>query len=129
MYGCDRFFADDEADSQTEGEELEKARAIRMQEAKVKPVQYLPTDTETEVRYHFFLNAQLFHNFQFINLNIRDRNIIYFSIFHSKIYIQINLFILAVVMVFIDQFFFFFHFSSHISFVPFTNQIRLCQHN
>lgn len=41
---------DDEADSQTEGEELEKARAIRMQEAKVKPVQYLPTDTETEVR-------------------------------------------------------------------------------
>lgn len=40
---------DDEADSQTEGEELDKARAIRMQEAKVKPVQYLPTDTETEV--------------------------------------------------------------------------------
>ncbi|XP_031626960.1 F-actin-monooxygenase Mical isoform X5 [Contarinia nasturtii] len=47
----DEFYAsseDDEADSQTEGEELEKARAIRMQEAKVKPVQYLPTDTETE---------------------------------------------------------------------------------
>ncbi|XP_031626957.1 F-actin-monooxygenase Mical isoform X3 [Contarinia nasturtii] len=49
----DEFYAsseDDEADSQTEGEELEKARAIRMQEAKVKPVQYLPTDTETEVQ-------------------------------------------------------------------------------
>lgn len=44
---------DDEADSQTEGEELEKARAIRMQEAKVKPVQYLPTDTETEVSILF----------------------------------------------------------------------------
>lgn len=43
-------WTDDEVDSQTEGEELEKARAIRMQEAKVKPVQYLPTDTETEVR-------------------------------------------------------------------------------
>lgn len=44
---------DDEADSQTEGEELDKARAIRMQEAKVKPVQYLPTDTETEVSLSF----------------------------------------------------------------------------
>lgn len=81
------FFSDDEADSQTEGEELEKARAIRMQEAKVKPVQYLPTDTETEVRNHFFLKAPIFHNFQFLNLNIRDRNIIYFSIFYSKIYV------------------------------------------
>lgn len=49
-----RSFPDDEADSQTEGEELEKARAIRMQEAKVKPVQYLPTDTETEVRIKQF---------------------------------------------------------------------------
>lgn len=46
-------FLDDEADSQTDGEELEKARAIRMQEVKVKPMQYLPTDTETEVRIQF----------------------------------------------------------------------------
>lgn len=43
-------FAGDDADSQTDGEELERARAIRMQEVKLKPVQYLPTDTETEVR-------------------------------------------------------------------------------
>lgn len=41
---------DDEADdSQTEGEELEKAREIRMQEVKLKPLPYLATDTETEV--------------------------------------------------------------------------------
>lgn len=43
-------FSDDEADSQTEGEELEKARQIRMQEVKLKPLPYLATDTETEVR-------------------------------------------------------------------------------
>lgn len=43
------LFADDEADSQTEGEELERAREARRQEVKLKPVQYLPTDTETEV--------------------------------------------------------------------------------
>lgn len=61
------FFTDDEADSQTEGEELEKARAIRMQEVKVKPVQYLPTDTETEVRSHFHLMhfLSLFSIYQF----------------------------------------------------------------
>ena len=52
-----RSIPDDEADSQTEGEELEKARAIRMQEAKVKPVQYLPTDTETEVRIKQFSHS------------------------------------------------------------------------
>lgn len=45
------FRVDDEADSQTEGEELEKARAIRMQEVKLRPLPYLPTDTETEVSY------------------------------------------------------------------------------
>lgn len=42
---------DDEADSQTEGEELELAREMRMQEVKLKPLPYLPTDTETEVSF------------------------------------------------------------------------------
>lgn len=45
-------FVDDEADSQTEGEELERALEARRQEVKLKPVQYLPTDTETEVSIH-----------------------------------------------------------------------------
>lgn len=40
---------DDGADSQTEGEEQVRARLIRMQEVKLKPLPYLPTDTETEV--------------------------------------------------------------------------------
>ncbi|XP_055597681.1 F-actin-monooxygenase Mical isoform X3 [Uranotaenia lowii] len=39
---------DDEADSQTEGEELARAREIRMQEVKLKAPPTLPTDTETE---------------------------------------------------------------------------------
>lgn len=39
----------DQADSQTEGEELERARRVRMDEVKLKPLPYLPTDTETEV--------------------------------------------------------------------------------
>lgn len=47
------IFTDDEADSQTEGEELEKAREIRMQEVKLKPLPYLATDTETEVSKFF----------------------------------------------------------------------------
>lgn len=45
------FKLDDEADSQTEGEELELAREMRMQEVKLKPLPYLPTDTETEVSF------------------------------------------------------------------------------
>lgn len=49
------FFVDDEADSQTEGEELERAREARRQEVKLKPVQYLPTDTETEVSDRFWI--------------------------------------------------------------------------
>ncbi|EDS38802.1 mical [Culex quinquefasciatus] len=40
---------DDEADSQTEGEELARAREMRMQEVKLMPPPTLPTDTETEV--------------------------------------------------------------------------------
>lgn len=36
-------------ESQTEGEELERAREIRRQEFKLQPVPFLPTDTETEV--------------------------------------------------------------------------------
>lgn len=40
---------DDEADSQTEGEELDRARQERMREVKLKPLPYLQTDTETEV--------------------------------------------------------------------------------
>lgn len=40
---------DDDADSQTEGEELARAREIRMNEVKLLPPPYLPTDTETEV--------------------------------------------------------------------------------
>lgn len=40
---------DDDADSQTEGEELARAREIRMNEVKLQPPPYLPTDTETEV--------------------------------------------------------------------------------
>lgn len=43
------FFSDDEADSQTEGEELARAREMRMQEVKLMPPPTLPTDTETEV--------------------------------------------------------------------------------
>lgn len=39
----------DDADSQTEGEELERARQMRRDEVKLKPLPYLPTDTETEV--------------------------------------------------------------------------------
>lgn len=42
-------FLDEGADSQTEGEEMDRARQIRMQEVKLKPLPYLPTDTETEV--------------------------------------------------------------------------------
>ncbi|XP_055597673.1 F-actin-monooxygenase Mical isoform X2 [Uranotaenia lowii] len=42
---------DDEADSQTEGEELARAREIRMQEVKLKAPPTLPTDTETEVAH------------------------------------------------------------------------------
>lgn len=42
---------DDEADSQTEGEELDKARKERMQEVNLKPLPYLQTDTETEVKF------------------------------------------------------------------------------
>lgn len=41
---------DDDADSQTEGEELAKAREIRMNEVKLQPLPYIvQTDTETEV--------------------------------------------------------------------------------
>lgn len=40
---------DDDADSQTEGEELAKAREIRMNEVKLQPPLYVLTDTETEV--------------------------------------------------------------------------------
>lgn len=40
---------DDDADSQTEGEELAKAREMRMNEVKLQPPLYVLTDTETEV--------------------------------------------------------------------------------
>lgn len=40
---------DDDADSQTEGEEFAKAREMRMNEVKLKPPLYVLTDTETEV--------------------------------------------------------------------------------
>lgn len=53
------IFIDDEADSQTEGEELERAREARRQEFKLKPVQYLPTDTETEVSTRFWIIINL----------------------------------------------------------------------
>lgn len=43
--------SDDEADSQTEGEELDRARQERMQEVNLKPLPYLQTDTETEVKF------------------------------------------------------------------------------
>lgn len=42
---------DDDADSQTEGEELAKAREIRMNEVKLQPPLYVLTDTETEVSW------------------------------------------------------------------------------
>lgn len=45
---------DDEADSQTEGEDQVRAREIRMQEVKLTPLAY-PTDTETEVIILTFL--------------------------------------------------------------------------
>lgn len=40
---------DDDADSQTEGEEQAKAREMRMNEVKLQPPLYVLTDTETEV--------------------------------------------------------------------------------
>lgn len=40
---------DDANDSQTEGEELARAREIRKQEVQLKPLPILPTDTETDV--------------------------------------------------------------------------------
>jgi hypothetical protein len=42
---------DDDADSQTEGEELAKQREIRMKEVKLQPPVYVLTDTETEVKF------------------------------------------------------------------------------
>lgn len=42
---------DDDADSQTEGEELAKAREMRMNEVKLQPPLYVLTDTETEVSF------------------------------------------------------------------------------
>lgn len=42
---------DDAADSQTEGEELAKAREMRMNEVKLQPPLYVLTDTETEVSF------------------------------------------------------------------------------
>ena len=42
---------DDDADSQTEGEELAKAREMRMNEVKLQPPLYVFTDTETEVSF------------------------------------------------------------------------------
>lgn len=47
---CIPVIPDDEADSQTEGEELDRARQERMQEVNLKPLPYLQTDTETEVK-------------------------------------------------------------------------------
>lgn len=45
-------FLDDEADTQTEGEELAKARELRMQEVKLRPMLCAATtDTETEVSF------------------------------------------------------------------------------
>ncbi|XP_059612918.1 F-actin-monooxygenase Mical isoform X2 [Phlebotomus argentipes] len=41
---------DDDVDTQTEGEELARAREIRMQEVKLQPPIYPATDTETEVQ-------------------------------------------------------------------------------
>lgn len=45
---------DDDADSQTEGEELAKAREMRMNEVKLQPPLYVLTDTETEVSHETF---------------------------------------------------------------------------
>lgn len=42
---------EDDADSQTEGEDQARAREIRMQEVKLQPPVYMPTDTETEVGF------------------------------------------------------------------------------
>lgn len=52
---------DEDVESQTEGEELEKAREMRRQEVKLQPLPYLQTDTETEVRkyYKFMTNISL----------------------------------------------------------------------
>lgn len=48
---------DDDGDSQTEGEELAKAREIRMNEVKVQPPPvYMLTDTETEVSLKLLCN-------------------------------------------------------------------------
>ena len=50
---------DDDADSQTEGEEQAKAREIRMNEVKLQPPLYVLTDTETEVSF----SRNIFYNF------------------------------------------------------------------
>lgn len=50
---------DDDADSQTEGEELAKAREMRMNEVKLQPPLYVLTDTETEVnKNNFYINSE-----------------------------------------------------------------------
>lgn len=54
---------DDDADSQTEGEELAKAREIRMNEVKLQPPLYVLTDTETEV-------SRCTRNFDICNVSI-----------------------------------------------------------
>lgn len=50
----------DDAESQTEGEDLERARQMRMDEVKLKPLPDLPTDTETEVSLVFGRRAARF---------------------------------------------------------------------
>lgn len=57
-------FLDDEAESQTEGEEFARAREIRMQEVKLMPLPKLPTDTETDVsRLKFFFGNNFYSRY------------------------------------------------------------------
>lgn len=79
---------DDDADSQTEGEELAKAREMRMNEVKLQPPPtYILTDTETEVsqvfNYYFNLSSLVLKflngKFSFFSLLIHTLKKKYFS--------------------------------------------------
>lgn len=79
---------DDGADSQTEGEEQERARQIRMQEVKLKPLPYLPTDTETEVNtLGILFHVELFLVFTlkiiFVYYSFKHISFLSFSFLHK----------------------------------------------
>lgn len=75
-----QLLTDDDVESQTEGEELIKAREMRKQEVNLMPLPYLPTDTETDVSINPFAKqnltnifdiAMILKGFQMLNLPSR----------------------------------------------------------